>query len=350
MKACSTLGLLLVAILGVPQVSPSQIPGPRGYGYNEPPRDWRDRPSHRDWTALPPILRKALYASTRLRYIATRTVHFRKDGVLSSHDEVVTRNGQFSRVDFPAGNPQFGQVIIETPKDRRHYFPAQNEIHVLPPRHEEVLGRLVRLLQGSGRGGTVVAENGEGVAGISCQELVVRDREGSIAQRILIDPKSGLILKRQLFDRSGIAQGGFSIVKVDFTAPIDPSLFTLQVPGATILTPIDLLERNVTKSGFLNVYLPSTSGFTLESSSVKKIHGEEALVENYIGQKGRRLTLFQLRVVVSSSRLREYAQRQDFKFVHWESSGKTFVLVGNLSSEELLRVAGPVSGGTASTG
>lgn len=350
MKAVSVYGLILFVSLGIPQISISQIPRPRDYRYSEPPRDWHDRPSHRDWSALPPILRKALYASTHLRYVATRTVHFRKDGVLSSHNEVVTRNGQLSRVDFPAGNPQFGQVIVETPKERRHYFPAQNEIHLLPPRHQEVLGRLVRLLQGSGRGGTVVAEGGAWVAGISCQQLVVRDREGSVAQRILIDAKSGLILKRQVFDRGGIAQGGFSILKVNFTAPIDPSLFTLQVPGATILTPMDLLERNVTKSGFLHVFLPPSSGFILESSSVKKIHGEESLLENYIGRKGRRLTLFQLRVVVSSSRLREYAKRQDFKFVHWESAGKTFVLVGNLSPEELLRVAGPLSGGIASTG
>src|SRR5438105_3986950 len=83
-------------------------------------------------TDLPVALRKALEAGPRLRYTGKRRVEFRRDGKTEAYTEIVTRDGNKMRIEFPAGSTYTGQVIVETKGVRKHFFPDKNEIHVSP--------------------------------------------------------------------------------------------------------------------------------------------------------------------------------------------------------------------------
>lgn len=301
---------------------------------------------HPEFDAAPPVLRKALFGGHRLHYIGTRIVDFRRNGVTTHHAETITRAGNFVRIDFPEGSPQSGQVIVENSRERRHYFPDKNEIHILPPRHDEAFERLKRLVSK----GTLSTMAGQPVAGLHTEQVVVSDKDGNVVERLFIHPESGMILKRQLFDAVGTPVGGFEFISIEMDPQIDPAVFKLRRNGATILTPVDLLERTARKSGFSAAALPPSTGFRLEGSVVRKLHGTDVLQENYGGPFGARLTLFQLKTSISPDRLRQYADRQDYQFVYWHADGNTFVLVGSVDTPTLLQVAGPLSKGTATAG
>ncbi|AIE86954.1 LolA family protein [Fimbriimonas ginsengisoli] len=293
----------------------------------------------------PPILRKAISASENLRYIGTRTVEFRRNGDTKQHTETITREGRRLRIDFPEGSPLAGQVIVENGFERRHYFPEKNEIHVSPPRREEVLGRLGRMMSHGNRFSFVVAA-GQPVAGIRTEQVVVSDRAGNVLQRLYIDPESGLILKRSLFDPVGTPVGGFEYTRIDLDPRIDPRVFRLFRRGATFVTPFNLLERLAREHGFPAIALPASSMFRLEGSQVHKIEGNEVLIQNYASRDGVHLTLFQLKTNVSPDKMREFARKQNLHSLSWYAQGNTFVLIGNVDEATLNRIARPLMGGT----
>jgi outer membrane lipoprotein-sorting protein len=303
-----------------------------------------------DLDNAPPILRKALLASPHLSYVGTRLVEFRHNGVAERHSEIITRRGDMVRIDFPDDSPQAGQVIVENREERRHYYPDKNEIQILPPRHEEALQRLGRIV---GKGDRKFGLSSGGflqVANIRTEQVVVSDKDGNVVQRIYIDPQTGLILKRAFFDEVGTSAGGFEFTRIEYSPHIDPSVFWIRRKGARIVTPAELLDRLARANGFTPVTLPWSSGFRLEGSNIRKIEGEPVLMQTYEGRQGRHLSLFQLKRSVSPDRLRKYAARQGFQFVSWRTDGNTLVLMGSIPSADLLSIAGPMSGGTASAG
>lgn len=297
----------------------------------------------------PPILRKAFQNAQKLRYAGTRTVEFRRGGSDDRHDEVITRDGSNIRIEFPEGSKFAGQIIVENSRERKHFFPDRNEIHILPPRREEAFDRLLRLLSGKNRV-VISTAPGQSVAGRRTEQVVISDRSGNVMQRLYIEPDSGLILKKQLFDPVGAPVGGFEFRTVDMNPRVNRGFFRIVRRGATVLTPADLLERLAKERGFAVVVLPLSSGYRLEGSFARDIGGSDVLVQMYGSKAGRRLTLFQLKKAVSPDRLRAFARDEDLKSVTWQSGGRTFVLVGNLDESALRSVAQPISGGTGSTG
>jgi len=293
----------------------------------------------------PPVLRRALQNAAKLRYSGTRVVEFRRNGSTERHEETITRDGPFVRIEFPEGSPMYGQIIVENASDRRQYFPDKNEIYVLPPRRDEAYGRLSRMLaEGKGRI-NVTTSTGSEIAGIKTDLVVISDRPGNVMQRLYIDPESGLILKRELFDPVGAPFGGFEFKSVNFSPRINRRVFRIMVKGAKIVTPVDLLEDLAKDKGFLPVSLPTSSGYRLEASYVRNIQKADVLIENYSSSEGRHLTLFQLKTGVSPDRMRDFAKRDKVKAINWQAQGYTFVLVGNLDESALLKIARPLNGG-----
>ncbi|MGV3616992.1 MAG: sigma-E factor regulatory protein RseB domain-containing protein [Fimbriimonas sp.] len=297
---------------------------------------------------VPPVLRKAFLSGKRTRYTGTRVVIFRKGAETSQHTEYVTRDGPRLRIEFPRESAFGGQIIVESKSERRHYFPDKNEIHVLPPRREEAFERIARLVRSPRDRFRFTNGPDEVVAGKSTEQVVVSDPAGNVVQRLYIEPNTGLVLKRQLFDQVGTRVGGFEFTEVDFRPRIRDDVFRLTRRGARIVTPAQLLEELARREGFRPVVLPATDSVKLEWSGVWPIDGEDVLTQSYAAKDGR-LTLFQLKRIVSPDRLSKLA-RGRVKFVYWRRDGRTFVLVGNRSVEELRRLAEPVSGGTTVTG
>jgi hypothetical protein len=297
---------------------------------------------------VPAVLRKAFFKGRNVRYTGTRVVMFRRGSETTQHTEYVTRDGSRLRIEFPRESVFGGQIIVENKNERRHYFPEKNEIHILPPRREEAFERIARLVKSPRERFRFSTGSDETIAGKNAEQVVVSDASGNVVQRLYIEPNSGLVLKRQLFDPVGTRVGGFEFTEIDLRPRIDKDVFRLARRGARTVTPTQLLEEVARREGFRPTVLPVRDGVKLEWSDVWKIDGEDVLTQIYASPEGR-ITLFQLKRIVSPDRLNKFA-RGRVKFVYWRRDGRTFVLVGNRSAEELRRLAEPISGGTVSTG
>jgi negative regulator of sigma E activity len=292
---------------------------------------------------VPSVLRRAVENAPNQRYVGTRVMEFRRDGQLQRHTEIITRSGPRTRIEFPEGSSFSGQIIVETEDERRHFFPDRNEIRVLQPRREEAFGRLVKMIESSDRF-RFSTEAGQSVAGVSTEQVVVRDRAGNLLQRIFIEPRTGALLKRQMYDAVGTHVGGFEFTKINLDPRIRSEVFRIHRRGATILRPLDILRKTASEKDFGFAFLPASAGYVLDMSRVSRIEGEDVLMQFYTGSNGR-VTLFQLKSSVSKDRLERYS-RGDVKVHSWTSRGETFVLVGQQDLSNLQRLARLVVHGT----
>lgn len=262
----------------------------------------------------------------------------RTDGVDERHEEIVTRDGPRMRIEFPSGTAFKGQVIVEGPKERRHFLPDSNEVRILAPRRNEGLERLRALA----RTGSITAEPGGKIAGLATVEVTVRDAAGNLLQRLAIEPNVGMILRRRVYDPTGLEVGGFVYTTVDLSpAPFDASLFRIERKGVQTTTPWDALRRLAKRDGFLPLGLPASTGFRLDEVQVRRLPEGPVMVQTYRGEG--RVSLFQLRVSVSPERLRR--QGRAVHSVSWTRDGVTFVLIGPKDVASLERLKGTLGSG-----
>jgi outer membrane lipoprotein-sorting protein len=288
----------------------------------------------------PPILKKAMAAFPRLRYTGVRIVEFKEGPERKRHTENVIRDGANSRVEFPSTSLYAGQIIIETDSKRLHYFPELKEVHVLPARRDEAFTRTFRMLshnRGKGDGIKITTGAGETVAGMRTEQAVVSDSKGVVLQRLHIHPRSGMILKRELFDRVGTPVGFSEFTQINLNPRIDPAEFHPQFRGVKRVTVEDLARRTAKENQMLAVMLPRSERFQLEHSRMIRIGGNPVFVQMYMSPKGR-ISLFQTTGPIDTERLGRFG-RGTMHTHAWQSSGRNFVLVGELPTEELQRLA-----------
>jgi len=291
---------------------------------------------------VPVMLIRAIRAQPNLRFTGTYTVEFRQGGTMTRHQEIITRDGPRYRIDFPADSPFAGQIIIEDQTVRLHYHPKLNEIMQQPPRHGEAWEKVANLATDPKF--RLSTAPGEVIAGNRTDQLIVADQTGNVVQRLFIEPGSGAVLKRQIFDK-GAPVGYFEFNQIDLSPRIDPTLFdTLKNKGATLITPLKQLETISKRRGFTYRYLAPASGFQLESSTFKKFADIDGLVQTYLNGKVR-LWIYQLKAPVDPARLRQQAGK-NMHFFAWQSSGETTVIMGNLPERDLERFVNMMTSGT----
>ncbi len=175
---------------------------------------------------VPVLLIRAIRAQPSLRYTGEYTVEFKQAGSPLRHVEDITRDGYRYRIDFPAGSQFAGQVIVEDQKVRLHYRPIPNEIIQQPPRHGEAWEKIANLATDKHFSLSVVP--GDIIAGLRTDQLVVADKSGNVLQRLYIEPISGVIMKRQIFDLVGTQQGFFEFTQINLSPRINPDDFRHQ--------------------------------------------------------------------------------------------------------------------------
>lgn len=291
---------------------------------------------------VPSLLLRAINNADRLRYTGTRVVSFRRGADSDQHTEYMIRDGSKLRVEFPAGSRFAGQIIVDNGVERRQYFPVENEIRILPPRIDDGSDRLKRLVLGPYSDQFRFVQNGKQVvAGYSTTVISILDGYGNTMQKLYIEPKSGAILKKVLLDRGGAPWGRFEFTKIDLTPRIDPSVFTLNRKGAKVITPMDAVRMAAAQGGFLVRTLPIETGYKLEFARVIKPRGESVLMQVFTS-KGHRVSLFQLERSVDPDRLKKMGRGRDTVY-SWQEDDRWYVLVGQTTQDELIRLARTLS-------
>lgn len=318
MRAWLTVGVLLLGGVSVAQ---------RGKGKTELPKD------------TPQIIFKVVQASKTARYTGERVVRFKARGERIVHREYVTRDGARTRISFPDDSDFRGQVIVELPGERRHFFPDKNEIHIMPPRGEETVRRLVDMIsRGRERGHRVTEDAGGEVAGVGTRLVSLIDRDGNTMQKIWIEPNSGVMLKRELLDRTGNPMGGFEFLSVNFKPRIESRDFEINRKGAVVLTQADFARRIAREHGFSSRLLPPSTGWKVEHARLLRRPQEPVLAVGYVSSSGR-MMIFQHKGQLDSRRLEEMA-RGEANIHVFSQGGETFVLVSDLPKTTLERLAG----------
>jgi outer membrane lipoprotein-sorting protein len=269
-------------------------------------------------------------------------VQFRRGPDFERHEEYIIRDGDRVRIEFPKDSPFGGQIIVEDGKDRRHYLPDRNEIRVLPPRQDEAYGHLLRMVRGNHGHRLTFAVNGQGrVAGYLTTQIAAVDDSGNIIQRLYIEPKTGAVLKRTLFDPVGTEMGGSWFSSVDLTPKIDPKMFRIVRKGAVVVRPEDTLRQLASTNGFILRTLPMKTGYRLEDVRVFRPMGEVVLMQVFTGSNGR-ISMFQLGRTIDEERLKEFGRRR-FRTYTWTDEGRSFVLVGTQTQDSLERLGRSVT-------
>lgn len=295
---------------------------------------------------VPLMLVRAIQAQPTLRYTGTYTVEFKQGPTPLRHEEYITRDGGRYRIDFPSNSQFAGQVIVEDQNVRLHYRPNVNEIIQQPPRHGEAWEKVANIAVDPKF--KLTTAPGTVIAGYKTDQLVVMDQSGNTIQRLFIEPGSGVIMKRQIFDAVGTPAGYFEFTSIDLDPKIDPAMFVIKRKNAKIITPFMQLQRLCTRRGFSVRFLPSGSGFQLEGVNPRNFAGTEGLVQTYLNGK-LRIWIYQLKAPLDPERLRQQAGKNQ-QFFSFQSGGETVVLIGNIPEKNLERFAAMMTPGTQTPG
>lgn len=292
-----------------------------------------------DSRSLPPVVVKALSVARQLRYSGTRTVTFREGTERRSHVEFILKDGPKSRIWFPPGSPHYGQVIIESGPKRVQYMPESDKVIETPARGDDALNRLSAIIRNVARF-RVETEKGGPVAGFETQRANITDRRGNCIQSLWIEPKSGMVLKRELYDRVGAVVGSFEFTTVNFKPQFNRRDFEINRKVKQVRLH-ELFGELCQKHGFERLGLAKGADYDLQAVRVLNPKGRmPVLMQSYSGPRGV-VTLFQVQGEVNPKRLETLA-RGSASTYSWKAFGKSLVLVGEASRSELVRLSGLV--------
>lgn len=296
-------------------------------------------PCQEEGKRLPPVVLKALSAARNLRYSGTRTVSFWEGSERRTHVEFILKDGPRSRIWFPPGSPNHGHIIIENGPKRVQYLPESDKVIESPSRGDDALRRLAATIRNTARFKLEVAK-GDSLAGFPTQRVSITDHRGNCFQRLWIEPKSGMVLKRELYDRIGTVVGSFQFTNINFSPKIQRGDFEVKRNVRQVRLKELLLEL-CEKHGFERLALAEDREYALQAVRVLNPKGKlPVLMQSYFGPKGV-VTLFQFKGEVSPSRLGKLAKEGTSAHA-WKAYGKTLVLVGEVNRPELVRLSGLV--------
>ncbi len=300
------------------------------------------RGEHSQKLELPQELKDAMERAKSIRFSGRRTVTVVRAGKIETHTEYVTKDGGNLRIEFAKDSPYVGQIIVETQEGRRHYFPDRNEIRVYPSigkRQFEAFRGLFR----SSRGGTLHIDTAPGgqIAGLHVTRYQVADRNNNPVAQIFIEPHSGMVAKRVLFDPTGAIAGSYEFTSLTLNPRLAPGSFMIMRKGAKTVLPIDELRKQVSQLGMSAYTLKPASGYQLESVYTRDIKGSKVVVQN-LGKEDSRLTLFMTKSSLNPADLRR-AERGELSSYVWTFNGITFILIGDQPEERLRALASQVS-------
>lgn len=275
------------------------------------------------------LLKRVVDGSSQVDYSGKRVIEFKVGPDMKAHTELVLRSAGRTRIDFPQGSSLSGQVIVEVPDRREHYFPDTNEIRILPPRRQDAVERLKFFVDERSRFKFDVTSGGR-VAGRTTQMITVSDTKGNKLQELWVDEQKPMVLKRTMFDPVGTLVGQFEFVSIDFEPRIPRDAFRIRRRGATYVTIEQYAERLAKEKGFAPALLNEGQA-KLEFAEMRQFMGKDVFVQVY-EYAGKRVTLFQVEKNLDTSRL---GRGRNVAVHSWTFNGRSYALVAELPKSKL---------------
>ncbi|QYK54352.1 MAG: hypothetical protein KF824_05505 [Fimbriimonadaceae bacterium] len=276
------------------------------------------------------IAAKITAASSKANYAAVRRLILpSQDGTKREVDERVMRSRGRVYISYFKDSPYADTKIFERDGKRYTYTISTNEIRISPSR---TLDEITRLLTDP-KGDDPIIKYGEKIAGRSTYLVESRFGRDRGMHRMWVDTQQFVILKRNFLDAKGDVQGGYEVIEINFNAKISDSKFSLP-KGAKLVTVEDDLKRLAKQMG-VDPFMITNNSYTLMNSGQMEFDGVKILRQFYTSND-KRVSLF---VMKGSQKTDGFRQSDRVKIFRWEDDGHTLVLVGDLSQDELERLA-----------
>lgn len=293
-----------------------------------------------------PLFRKIEQKSPSLSYAGIRKVTFKGRGDNeTTYTERVLRKGDLLRIEYPAGTPYEGQIIVENSGGRYHYLPAEKIIRKTPRRSGNGVLEMNAWLGPRGPfSGKVDVKTyyGGRVAGVKTTFAKLKGHDGKTFLKLWVDEDKGCILKREMFDGHERSIGGWVFTDIKYDPKLDRSIFALSIPGVPVLTVEDEMKKLARELGMRPYQIRESSGFTL--IRVHKFDSErlKSLMQIYTNGKVR-LSFFQVKGELDADRLKKQAGDRVNVYV-WKRDGASFALLGDLEVDDLKALARNIKG------
>jgi len=286
----------------------------------------------------PPIVQKYFQSLGHQRFIGTRLSESRVDGRWIRNTETITVNGQNIRIDFSAESHNANETIIEAKSKRTHYFFNRKEAEVSNIRRDESSGRLRRSLQHGTQG--LVVQAGGSIAGRATDLVVLNSPESRPLLRMWIDSSTGVLLKREAYDRKGERISSMEYSKINYFPRLTGKEFSIDNKQITIFTQTDKLAR-ICESEGIPLFVLKAQGFELEGTRAMKVAGQPAVMQLYVNGDAR-LSLFVVKGSVPPST--RASSRANLHHYFWKVGDTSLGMISELTENQLRELSSHVSG------
>lgn len=303
-------------------------------------------------------LRSGATAPRQVSYEGTKSITVWGGQVQASQVRVYHAAPDRTRLEYLAAGTQPERVVIIKGRTQMEYVPARHQVieRPAPEADEELLTRAVlpEILRNYDVGFA-------GVEQVAGRETRVIDIQGKVpgrpSLRIWVDQERRLILRFERYRADATLQQASAFINIRFDPAFPPDLFTVPAPPGTQVQqqrgPRSMtMEEIAQRVGFapqVPSYLPS--GFQLRGGRVVNIRGQP--VATFVYSDGvSTLTLFETRgpqgppprgrPVRIGSVGGTVTSRGPATLLHWNVGGISYLLVGELSLDDLIRVAASI--------
>lgn len=282
------------------------------------------------------MLAKVQEMTAKQKFAAVRkVVIWDPSGMNKIYEDRIIQVGTKVRIEYPDDSPFAGQIVVESDGKRQTYFVSKNEIReifVRPMKEQFEFHR------DRGSKFSYGFEDGGKIANLATK-LVTISSGDRLRQRIWIEPKKYLVLKREVYDGNRKLVGGVEIQRISFSPKVSANTFTLP-KNAKVIRPKEDLIRVAKELKLKAFTLPASSGYELMMVRGGEMFGRPVLRQIFESSKGH-VSLLQ----VSGKRPDELKSGDGRggkgrpNMYSWNESGVTLVLVGEVDESTLRRLA-----------
>ncbi|HYM70475.1 MAG TPA: polysaccharide deacetylase family protein, partial [bacterium] len=261
-----------------------------------------------------------------------------------------------TRLEYLAVGDQPARIVVIDGDTQTTYVRATNQIIRAPAARTDEEALTQQILPQIAENYNVRFSGAEQVAGRAARVIDVQSRfPGRPRLRVWVDMGTRLILRFERYGPGGALNQASAFIDVQINPAFPPGLFEVTPPpGAQIETrrpPAKLtIEQIASRVGFtpqLPAYLPA--GYKLVGSRVVTLHGVPTAVFAFTDGVAT-LTLFESRGAQGAPPNAQQVQvdgapgtiatRGVANVLHWNARDVSFTLVGDLPSQEMVRVGG----------
>lgn len=302
----------------------------------------RDRPQHPPQDSRQ-YLREVVVAAGRLKYHGQRVMHVRN----REYREGVWRSGPRFRIEYSGEAEVKGQIRVNDGTNQWHYFPKENLIHKTPAftdnRFRFVLDAIAR------PGPQPRITEGERIAGKRTWLIVVgQPGPESAVHRLWVERRYKAVLKRetQIGDRVRMQ---WEFTSFTYLREIGEENFVLEVDGARIVTPREILINLSAEAKIGAFELPARSGYLMyRARKVKSGDNQIGIASHY--SDGERFLILSVSMKPHGpppERDRppppgNRSPRPEIQRYTWRIGSYYLLIVGSAPAGELRRLAGAV--------